>query len=74
MSAPAHLTACPRAGCARPPLPIFCPQDWMLISGPTRNAIIRHWKKLHGKGTRAMPKRFVELIHEGVREIARVST
>lgn len=74
MSGPAaRLTKCPRDGCERLPLPIFCPQDWMLVSGPTRAALIKQWKTLSGKATKAPPKRFVALLTEAVREIAKVT-
>jgi hypothetical protein len=66
-----HLTTCPRSGCQRPPLPIFCVDDWPKVSSATRQALVKQWKRLTGAGTKTPPRRFVELLGIAVKEIGR---
>ena len=65
----ARLTRCPRGGCAHKPLPIFCHLDWPKIAGDTRQALLKEWRKLSGKGTQDPPKRFEELLMRALRDI-----
>lgn len=65
----AALNRCPRRGCDRPPMPIFCVQDWELISNATKRKLLVLWKAMRGHRVRGVPEGLTRLLEAAVREI-----